>query len=300
MGSFDEHNLSDFYADLQLTQQATSRDIKCAFRRLARKHHPDKKAPGQCIDAHEFRKVREAYECLIDEDRRAAYDRLYFDLRDEWNTQREQEERQRRDDERKQAEEEQRAAREKAEEKRRAAEAERVRRMEEERRAAEAKAERERIREEKARRAEERTREAARRAREQQELAAKERLRKEKEREAERRSEEAARRIRIEQELAAQERLKAILIEEKQQSARSSWAKMRQEADDRQAAKRRPARPMRSAPSPNCDHPRFGWLKKNGRSKCTFCNQTRTKWSFSCPECSVSACPGCKSNYCLF
>jgi len=59
MGPFNEMEpeVSDYYADLGLQQQASSRDIKLAFRRLAKKNHPDKIAPGKSIDAHEFRKA---------------------------------------------------------------------------------------------------------------------------------------------------------------------------------------------------------------------------------------------------
>ncbi|KAH6693782.1 hypothetical protein F5X68DRAFT_228190 [Plectosphaerella plurivora] len=73
-----------YYANLGLQQQATAQDIKTAFRKLAMLHHPDKLGPGQCDDAHEFRKAREAYECLIDPTRRAAYDEHYYDLQNEW------------------------------------------------------------------------------------------------------------------------------------------------------------------------------------------------------------------------
>ncbi|KAI0378646.1 DnaJ-domain-containing protein [Hypomontagnella monticulosa] len=304
MNSFDPSAPTnrDYYADLELTQQASPRDIKLAFHKLARKHHPDKKAPGQSIDAHEFRKVREAYECLSDKDRRAKYDRIYFDLQDQWTRYRERQDRQRRHEERKRAEEELRAAWERAEEERRAAKAERARRMEEEIRIAREKAERERMRKEKARQAEERSREAANRARERQEQAARERLRQEKQREADRRSEAAAEKIRIEQEQLAQERLKSILIEEKQIAARHNWAKMRQAADHRATSKRQEANSPRPTPSRSleCTHPRYGWPRKNGQANCLFCGITRKKWSFCCPDCRASACPDCKATYCIF
>jgi preprotein translocase subunit Sec63 len=59
MDPFDrpEPTISDYYADLGLPQQASFRDVKLAFFKLAKKHHPDKKAPGMCIDAQDFRKV---------------------------------------------------------------------------------------------------------------------------------------------------------------------------------------------------------------------------------------------------
>ena len=330
-----EPEVSDYYADLGLQQQASSRDIKTAFHRLAKKHHPDKKAPGKSIDAQEFRKaslqfimtkqdalltcrsltqVREAYDCLINEAKRSTFDALYFDLRNQWTRYQEQQETRRKEEEQNRADEvarqrraaeaerawrmeaEQRAVRERAERKRKTAEAEMARKVEEEKRAARERAERERMREERARQAEERSQEAARRAREEQEQAAKERLHREKEREAEERSEETARRTRIELERVAQERLKTILIEEKQDAVRRNWAKMREAAECREAE------PAHTAPprSPGCAHPQLGWPRKKGRASCVFCRESCSKWSFRCPECNVSACLSCKDKYCMY
>jgi DnaJ-class molecular chaperone len=47
----------DYYRILGLSQQATMSQVRKAYHRLAMIHHPDKKAPGQSIDAVEFRKV---------------------------------------------------------------------------------------------------------------------------------------------------------------------------------------------------------------------------------------------------
>jgi len=51
----------DYYLDLGLSRYATTEQIKRAFHKLAKIHHPDKKAPGSQIDAHEFRQASSAF-----------------------------------------------------------------------------------------------------------------------------------------------------------------------------------------------------------------------------------------------
>src|SRR5215204_2856127 len=62
----------DYYARLGIEKSATPEDIRRAYRKLARKFHPDvSKEP----DAEaQFKEVAEAYEVLKDPERRAAYD----------------------------------------------------------------------------------------------------------------------------------------------------------------------------------------------------------------------------------
>jgi curved DNA-binding protein len=64
----------DYYAILGVPRTASADDIKAAYRRLARKYHPDvSKEP----DAEErFKDLAEAYEVLKDADKRAAFDQL--------------------------------------------------------------------------------------------------------------------------------------------------------------------------------------------------------------------------------
>jgi curved DNA-binding protein len=62
----------DYYARLGLEKNATQDDIKRAYRKLARKYHPDvSKEPDAEV---QFKEVAEAYEVLKDPERRAAYD----------------------------------------------------------------------------------------------------------------------------------------------------------------------------------------------------------------------------------
>jgi len=59
----------DYYADLEVVKNASEAEIKAAYRRLAREHHPDRQG-----DPLKFRAVAEAYETLGDPDKRQAYD----------------------------------------------------------------------------------------------------------------------------------------------------------------------------------------------------------------------------------
>jgi molecular chaperone DnaJ len=63
----------DFYILLGIERGATPNDIKRAYKRLARKYHPDIN-PGDRMAAAQFRQIAEAYETLSDPDRRQRYD----------------------------------------------------------------------------------------------------------------------------------------------------------------------------------------------------------------------------------
>ena len=65
----------DYYAVLGVGKQADAQAIKQAYRRLARKHHPDLN-PGDQQAAERFKEIGEAYEVLSDPDRRRRYDQL--------------------------------------------------------------------------------------------------------------------------------------------------------------------------------------------------------------------------------
>ena len=63
----------DLYVILGVERGATLADVKRAYKRLARKFHPDIN-PGDRMAAAQFRQISEAYETLSDPDRRRRYD----------------------------------------------------------------------------------------------------------------------------------------------------------------------------------------------------------------------------------
>ena len=65
----------DFYELLEVERTADDKALKSAYRKLAMKFHPDKN-PG-CSDSEaRFKQINEAYACLSDPQKRAAYDRF--------------------------------------------------------------------------------------------------------------------------------------------------------------------------------------------------------------------------------
>lgn len=66
---------TDYYELLQVSRDADDRTIKSAYRKLAMQYHPDRN--GGCPDAEaRFKAISEAYDCLKDPQKRAAYDRF--------------------------------------------------------------------------------------------------------------------------------------------------------------------------------------------------------------------------------
>ena len=64
----------DYYETLAVAKDASEKEIKKAYKKLAMKYHPDR-TQGDKSKEETFKEVKEAYEILNDEEKRAAYDR---------------------------------------------------------------------------------------------------------------------------------------------------------------------------------------------------------------------------------
>lgn len=68
-------NYTDYYKTLGVDKKASEKDIRSAFRKLAKKYHPDTH-PGDDVAEKKFKEINEAYEVLGDKEKRARYDQL--------------------------------------------------------------------------------------------------------------------------------------------------------------------------------------------------------------------------------
>ncbi len=65
----------DYYDVLGVQRNASEQDLKSAFRKLAKDHHPDRNPDDKSAE-QKFKEINEAYEVLKDPQKRAAYDRF--------------------------------------------------------------------------------------------------------------------------------------------------------------------------------------------------------------------------------
>ncbi len=78
-------NFTDYYKELELEKGASEEEIKKAFRRLARKYHPDAN-PNNPGAEERFKRISEAYEVLSDPTKRAKYDSIESQYRSYTNS----------------------------------------------------------------------------------------------------------------------------------------------------------------------------------------------------------------------
>src|SRR5947207_3927464 len=67
----------EYYETLGVSRKADADDIRKAYRKLARKHHPDLN-PGDKSSEERFKNVQEAYDVLSDPKKRQMYDQFGF------------------------------------------------------------------------------------------------------------------------------------------------------------------------------------------------------------------------------
>lgn len=66
--------MANYYDILEVSKSADEKEIRQAFRKAARKHHPDLN-PGDKTSEKKFKEINEAYQVLSDGDKRKKYDR---------------------------------------------------------------------------------------------------------------------------------------------------------------------------------------------------------------------------------
>ena len=68
-------DFKDYYSSLGVAKTASQKEIKAAYRKLARKHHPDVNQGDKSAEGR-FKEINEAYEVLGDPEKRKKYDEL--------------------------------------------------------------------------------------------------------------------------------------------------------------------------------------------------------------------------------
>lgn len=73
----------DYYAILGVSKDAKEKDIKRAYRKLAKQYHPDTYKGDKKKAEEKFKEISEAYEVLVDKEKRAKYDQIGSRVADE-------------------------------------------------------------------------------------------------------------------------------------------------------------------------------------------------------------------------
>ena len=71
----------DYYDILGVSRNSSEKEIKAAFRKLARKYHPDTNKGNKQAE-EKFKEINEAYEALGDPEKRRRYDALGSSFRE--------------------------------------------------------------------------------------------------------------------------------------------------------------------------------------------------------------------------
>ena len=69
----------DYYEVLGVSKNVTDEELKKAYRKLAKKYHPDANPDNKEEAEKKFKEVNEAYEILSDKQKRQMYDQFGFD-----------------------------------------------------------------------------------------------------------------------------------------------------------------------------------------------------------------------------
>lgn len=77
--------MENYYEVLGITKSATEAEIKSAYRKMAKKYHPDIH-PGDVECEKKFRQISEAYGILGDSDKRREYDQKYIEKEEKSNS----------------------------------------------------------------------------------------------------------------------------------------------------------------------------------------------------------------------
>src|SRR5580700_8563678 len=67
----------DYYELLGVPRKATVKEVRAAYRKLARKYHPDLN-PGDKSAEEKFKQIQEAYEVISDSKKRQMYDQFWL------------------------------------------------------------------------------------------------------------------------------------------------------------------------------------------------------------------------------